>query len=479
MSNPILDPHLFVIFGATGDLTARKLLPALFHLVEQSEHEVIILGAATSDLDDEGFRSLSRQALAAAGFDDERTAAWCDNRVHYERLGRDGYGHLAERIQEVEQEHGLPGNRVFYLALPPRVFPVAIAALGDAGLSTSRGWTRLVIEKPFGRDLSSARDLNGVVHTHFDESQVYRIDHYLGKETVQNLLVFRFTNPIFEASWNRDRISRVEITVAESLGIGTRGGYYDGAGAVRDMLQSHLTQVLTLVGMQAPVSMSAESIRAEKIKVLRAIQGIRPENVVLGQYTAGTIAGEALPAYRDLDGVSEASDTPTYAAVRFQVDNWHWQGVPFILRTGKAMAERTTQIAVTFRPPPVCLFHSVPDECVSHSDVLYLTLQPDEGFRLEIEVKAPGESGGLRTIPLHFAYEEEFGQIPEAYETLLRDVIQGDQTLFVHADEVEESWRLFDPIVDAGLPIHEYPAGSWGPAEAGALLDGAEWAVGE
>lgn len=423
MNRPDLDPHLFVILGATGDLTARKLLPALFHLVEQSDHKVVILGVATTDLDDDGFRSAAREALAASGFDDQRTAAWCDDRIHYEPLGRDGYDGLAERIRSLEEQHGLPGNRVFYLALPPRVFPSAITALGESGLSRSRGWTRLVIEKPFGRDLGSARDLNGVVHSHFDESQVYRIDHYLGKETVQNLLVFRFTNPIFEASWNRDRISRVEITVAESLGVGTRGGYYDGAGAVRDMLQSHLTQVLTLVAMQAPVSMSAEAIRAEKIKVLRAIQSIKPENVVLGQYTTGTIEGETLPAYRDLDGVGEASIIPTYAAVRFQVDNWHWQGVPFVLRTGKAMAERTTQIAVTFRPPPVCLFHSIPDECVSHSDVLYLTLQPDEGFRLEIEVKAPGESGGLRTIPLHFAYEEEFGQIPEAYETLLRDVI--------------------------------------------------------
>ena len=270
----------------------------------------------------------------------------------------------------------------------------------------------------------------------------------------------------------------MQITRTETLGVGRRAAFYEGTGALRDMLQSHLTQVLTLVGMQAPVSMSAEAIRAEKIKVLRAIQSIKPENVVLGQYTAGSAAGEALAAYRDLDGVDEASATPTYAAVRLQVDNWHWQGVPFILRTGKAMAERTTQIAVTFRPPPVCLFHSIPDECISHSDVLYLTLQPDEGFRLEIEVKAPGESGGLRTIPLHFAYEEEFGQIPEAYETLLRDVIQGDQTLFVHSDEVEESWRLFAPIVEADLLIHDYPAGSWGPAEASTLLDGNEWAVG-
>jgi len=478
MTKRPLQPHLFVIFGATGDLTSRKLLPALFHLVESAAEKIVILGAATTELDDKGFRNQARRALADAGIDEERATAWCDECVHYHRVGREGYGSLAERITTLEQEHQLPGNRVFYLALPPRVFPTAIEGLGEAGLDRSDGWTRLVIEKPFGRDLESARELNNIVHRHFDESQVYRIDHYLGKETVQNLLVFRFTNPIFEAAWNRDRVSRVEITVAESLGVGTRGGYYDHAGAVRDMLQSHLAQVLTLVGMESPVAMSAVAIRNEKIKVLRAISGIRPEDVVLGQYTAGSVDGDPIPGYRETEGVAADTATPTYAALRLDINNWRWQGVPFVLRTGKAMAAHTTQIAVTFRPPPVCLFHSIPDECVSHSDILYLTLQPDEGFRLDIEVKAPGETGELRTIPLHFAYEEEFGEIPEAYQTLLRDVVEGDQTLFVHSDEVEESWRLFTPIVEATLPTHDYPAGSWGPSEAEALLEGNRWAVG-
>jgi len=336
-----------------------------------------------------------------------------------------------------------------------------------------------VIEKPFGRDLESAKKLNSVVHDHFDESQIYRIDHYLGKETVQNLLVFRFTNPIFEASWNRDRIDRVEITVAESLGVGERGGYYDRAGALRDMIQNHLTQILTLVAMETPVTFDADAIRDEKVKVLRSIGRIESDDVVLGQYGAGDVSGESVAAYRNSTDVAADSVTPTFAAIRLELDNWRWQGVPFFLRTGKAMAERTTQIAVTFRRPPVCLFHGVSDSCIEHSDVLYLKLQPEEGFSLEIEVKEPGTSNRLRTIPLHFSYSEAFGDIPEAYETLLADVVEGDQTLFVRSDEVEESWRLYTPIVDAPATTHPYPAGSWGPEAARELLgpEVANWAT--
>jgi glucose-6-phosphate 1-dehydrogenase len=471
-----LDAHLFVIIGATGDLARRKLLPALFNLVEKSPEPFVILGAATSDLDDAGYRDLARAALREAGFESVRIDAWCDERVHYQRLEQGvGYQPVAARIDEIEQQHALEQNRVFYLALPPRVFPAAISGLGEAGLNRSEGWTRLVVEKPFGRDLDSARALNAIVHEHFDESQVYRIDHYLGKETVQNLLVFRFTNPIFEASWNRDRIDRIEITVAESLGIGDRGDYYDNAGAVRDMIQSHLTQVMTLVAMESPSSLDAKAIRAEKIKVLRSVRSIPPDAVRLGQYTEGAVDGTPIPAYRSLDGVDPASSTPTYAAVRMYVDSWRWQGVPFLLRTGKALPRRVTQIAVVFRPPPICLFHQEADDCIAHRDVLSMTLQPNEGFRLEIEVKVPGEATGMRTIPLHFDYTEAFGEIPEAYETLLRDVIEGDQTLFVHSDEVEESWRLFTPIVQASLPVGEYPAGTWGPGGAHELLGDAEW----
>ena len=475
-----LDPHLFVILGATGDLTSRKLVPALHRLVERQGAETIVLGAATSDLDDNTFRADLGEAMAEAGIEATTATEWCETNVHYQRLERDGgYHDLRDRIEEVEREHGLPGNRIFYLALPPSVFPSAIEHLGAADLATGPGWIRLVVEKPFGRDLESAIALNETIHHHFREEQVYRIDHYLGKETVQNLLVFRFTNPLFEASWNRDRIDRVEITVAESIGVGDRGRYYEGAGVVRDMLQSHLTQILTLVAMEAPPAADAAHIRAEKVKVLQSIHGIDLDDVVLGQYAEGEIDGGAVPAYRSLDGVDESSETPTYGAVRLHIDNWRWQGVPFYLRTGKAMTRRVTQVAVSFRRPPVCYFHAVPDACIDHSDVLYLTLQPEEGFSLEIEVKEPGNSTRLRTIPLRFSYSEAFGDIPEAYETLLEDVIEGDQTLFVRADEVEASWRLFTPIVETDLPVDRYPAGSWGPTRARTLLgeDVANWAT--
>ena len=303
--------HLFVVLGATGDLGTRKVLPALYHLASRGALETVVLGAGTHDLGDEEFRRRSREALAAAGMDGEAAAAWCARNLHYAPIPADGdFTAFAARVAALEAEHALPGNRVFYLALPPAAFPAAIAGLGAAGLARGPGWARLVVEKPFGHDLATADDLNHLVHRHFAEEQVYRIDHYLGKETVQNLLVFRFANPLFEASWNRDRIARVEITVAEVSGVGSRGRYYDAAGAVRDMLQSHLTQLLTLVAMEAPVSMAADAVRAEKVKVLRSIRPLDPQAVVLGQYGAGTAGGADLPAYRDLDGVTPGSTHP-------------------------------------------------------------------------------------------------------------------------------------------------------------------------
>jgi glucose-6-phosphate 1-dehydrogenase len=476
-----IDRHLFVVLGATGDLFSRKLLPAINALRTGQDAEVVVLGAATGEVTDDDFRNQAREALMDAGHGDDDAMRWCDDHLHYEQVPRDtGYERLAERIAAIEQHHDLPGNRVLYLALPPSVFPSSIEALGAAGLASSPGWTRLVVEKPYGRDLASAVALNETVHTHFDESQVFRIDHYLGKETVQNLLVFRFLNPIFEASWNRDRVARVEITVAESLDVEGRGRYYDNAGALRDMIQNHLTQVLTLVAMESPVTFDADAIRDEKVKVLRSITSIEPGGVVLGQYTTGEIDGEPVNAYRNEDGVADGATTETYAAVRLEIDNWRWQGVPFYLRTGKAMGRRTTQVAVTFRRPPVCLFHGEPDRCIAHSDVLYLTLQPDEGFRLEIEVKEPGVDDGLRIIPLSFSYSEEFGRIPDAYETLLADVALGDQTLFVRGDEVEASWRLHTPLIESPPEPLPYEAGTWGPEAARDLLgdDAIDWATG-
>ena len=473
------EPHLFIILGATGDLTARKLLPALHRLTTSGEADSVVLGAATTHMDDAAFRSQAVAALAAAGVEPADAAEWADGHVFYTAIPREpDYSALAARIAEIEAAHRLGGNRIFYLALPPVVFPGALEGLGRSGLATGPGWTRLVIEKPFGRDEASAAALNAAVHRHFEEPQVYRIDHYLGKESVQNLLVFRFTNPIFEAAWNRDRVARVEITVAEALDVAGRATYYDAAGAMRDMLQSHLTQLFTLVAMEAPSSMSADDVRAEKVKVLHSTRPIDARDVVIGQYTDGLTEEGPVANYLDHPGVTAESKTPTFAAVTLAVDTWRWQGVPFVLRTGKAMQSRVTEIAVTFLPPPVCLFHETVDECIAEADVLKMRLQPDEGFELDIEVKEPGSSGSLRTIPLGFRYADAFGDVPEAYETLLSDVMEGDQTLFVRNDWVEESWKLYGPMLDADLPLHPYPAGSWGPAEARRLIDGQAWATG-
>jgi len=471
------EPFLFVILGATGDLTRRKLLPAVYRLLAGGlvEAKVQVLGVGRTELDDEAFRGWAREALGEAGLDSD-TSAWCDGCLHYLSVGEGGdvdYGPLARRIAEIEEAAGLPGNRLLYLALPPSAFGPAVEALGAAGLDRSPGWTRLVVEKPFGRDLESARELNRLVHRLYDEEQVYRIDHYLGKETVQNLLVFRFSNMVFESLWNRERVRSVQVTVAEDGGIGTRGGYYDRAGALRDMIQNHVTQLLTLVGMEVPVAYDAESVRYEKIKVLRSVRPIDPQrDVVLGQYRAGEVDGEEARGYLDEERVAGGSTTETYAALRLRLDSWRWQGVPFVVRTGKRLARRVTEIAVVFRRPPVALFESLGCEQTLDADVLAITVQPDEGFSLYFDLKVPGEPLRLRKEPLHFRYAERFADLPEAYETLLLDVVQGDQTLFVHADEVEASWRLYTPLLDPGLPVHGYAAGSWGPEEARGLLPG-------
>ena len=473
MRHKATEPAQFVIFGATGDLARRKLLPALCRLADagQLHPDTSIVGVATQPLSDREYRSVARDALGKAGLAAETITRFVDDRLRYQPIrqgGPDDFRALGQRLETLGSSGTPVHNRVFYLSLPPRAFPATAAGLGEAGLHRSEGWTRLVVEKPFGRDLASAEELNELVHRHFHEGQIYRIDHYLGKDTVQNLLVFRFANVLIESAWNRDRIDSVQITVAESLGVGTRAGYYDHAGALRDMVQNHLTQLLTLVAMEAPSTFSADAIRQEKIKVLRSVAPIRCADVVRGQYAAGHLNGERAPGYLEEEGVAAGSGTETFVAMKLGIDNWRWNGVPFFLRSGKRLPRKTTQIAVRFRDVPVSLFRSV-DCAMDTTDVLTITLQPHEGFALYLDIKVPGERFALRRIPLDFDYREMFDEMPEAYQTLLLDVLNGDQTLFVHAAEVEESWRVYTPLLEAPPGVQPYAAGTWGPDAANAL----------
>jgi glucose-6-phosphate 1-dehydrogenase len=468
--------------GGTGDLMRSKLLPAIYHLTARGllhERSLVLGVARAADLDDASYRVWGRQALADAGLNGAHAAAWCEVCLYYQSIGPepDDYRVLASRLAALEREHDLPGNRVFDLALPPQVVARATAGLGRAGLHRSGGWTRLVVEKPFGRDLVSAQALNRLLQEHFDESQLYRIDHYLGKETVQNLLVFRFANPVFETLWNRDRVEHVQITVAEQVGVEGRAGYYEQTGALRDIVQNHLTQLLTLVAMEVPVAFEANAIRNEKVKVLRAVAPVTAGDVVLGQYARGSIDGRDVPAYREEHGVAAQSNTETFASLRLTVSNWRWHGVPFYLRAGKRLPRRSTQIVVTFRRPPVSLFPALHSSAEIQPNVLVITIQPDEGFELGFEVKAPGQAISLNTQRLRFKYADAFSPLPDAYETLLLDVLTGDQTLFVRADEVEEAWRLYTPVLERPPQVHLYPAGTWGPASAAQLLatTGAQW----
>ena len=462
------EPQLFVIFGATGDLMTRKLLPALYRVITENNvaDKITILGVARHQITEDEFRTMAEDALIAAGHTGDEIASFCRHRMFYQPVGDvEDFGRLEEAIAAIEAHSDGPRNRAFYLALPPRAVSGVVDRIGAAGLNKSTGWTRAVFEKPFGRDLESARALNVKIHKHFDESQVYRIDHYLGKETVQNLYTFRFANPLFESTWNRDRIQAVEITVAEDLGVGTRAGYYDNAGAVRDMMQSHMTQLLTLVAMEAPSSFNASSIRNQKVHVLESISGVDPAHTVYGQYGAGVIDGENVPGYLDEPGVSPDSKTPTFVGLQLHIPSYRWSGVPFFLRTGKRLPRRTTQVAITYKQAPVCVFHGVADDCPLSPNVILLTLQPNEGFEVRFELKAPGDPPRVLSKPMYFDYEAEFDVIPDAYQTLLHDVMVGDQTLFVRSDEVEESWRIWTPLLNTDLKLHPYAAGTWGPAE--------------
>lgn len=472
-----VDPHVFVLFGATGDLCRRKLLPAVFRLTQRGHlrNRHVVLGVARDDgMDETSFRAFARGALLEAGFSEEELDVWCDACLFYQPIqgdgGDDDYTALKARLEHLEAKRELPGNRAYYLAVPPKVFPVVIEGLGRHGLNRSEGWTRLIVEKPFGHDLASAQELNATVHAWFDESQIYRIDHYLGKETVQNLLVFRFANQLFESQWNRNAIDHVQITVAESIGVGTRAGYYDGVGALRDMLQNHVAQVLTLTAMEVPASYDADSIRNEKIKVLRSIRAIDPAEVVFGRYTNGVIGDEKVQGYLEEENIPADSRTETFVAAQLHIDNWRWQGVPFYVRTGKRLPERLTEIVVTFRKPPVQFFETMDLDRDFGRDRLIITLQPHEGFELQVDVKRPDSASQLAKVPLTFRYGDTFGKLPDAYVTLLLDALTGDQTLFVHSEEVEQSWALLEPLLDGSIEIAPYEAGTWGPSAAKTLI---------
>jgi glucose-6-phosphate 1-dehydrogenase len=450
---------LFVVLGATGDLNKRKLLPALSRLAERGvlagSH---ILGVARStEMTEDSFRQLAR------GIVGEKIVEWCDSCVHYRSLSDD----LAAEIKSLEKGNSLPGNRIFYLALPPDSFVSTIEAIGRAGLHKSSGWTRIVIEKPFGRDLASAKELNRLLHSYFDESQIYRIDHYLGKETVQNLLVFRFANPIFERLWDRDHIDNVQITVAETLGVEARAGYYDETGALRDMVQNHLTQVLSLIAMGVPSKLNAEAVRDEKAKVLRSIGPIRSGDVVFGQYDG----------YREEPGVARDSRTETMVAVKLEIANWRWNHIPFYMRTGKRLPRHASEIVITFRRPPVSVFEPFGTGCEIEHNVLVITIQPDESFHLKFQVKTPGQPVMLASRELVFRYDDVFKSIPDGYETLLQDLLEGDQSLFVRADWIESSWQLYDAVLKAPPEVLPYSSGSWGPSACEELLrrDGRSW----
>ena len=465
------DPQAIVIFGATGDLTRRKLLPAFYHLFAEGllPHGFAIVGYARTQLGDDEFRERAREAVRRYGRADPSPAEWDEfaRRLSFvpgEFDRERAMDHLKDHLESVDRTFGTEGGRFHYCATPPRAYALIAARLGECGLNQG---AKIVVEKPFGRDLESARALNSALHEVFDESQIFRIDHYLGKETVQNILAFRFANGMFEPIWNRRYVDNVQITVAEDIGIETRGSFYEPTGAIRDMVQTHLFQMLMFFAMEPPVSFEPNRLRDEKVRVLRSMQPVDPNRVVRGQYRG----------YRDEPDVAPDSTTETFAAMRVDIDNWRWAGVPFNLRTGKRLARKVTEISLSFRHVPYNVFRGT-DATPAGRDALVIRVQPDEGISLHLNIKKPGLGLTLDRATLDFDYGTAF-QTPllEAYEHLILEAMEGDHSLFTREDEVERAWEVLMPVLEAPPPVVPYDPGSWGPEEADALPLPRHWHV--
>jgi glucose-6-phosphate 1-dehydrogenase len=489
----IPEPCIVVIFGASGDLTKRKLLPALYHLDQASllPKDFAVVGVARRDLSATFGPDMQDGIIKGGGVEenDPKLKPFMD-RVQYFATEFDddnGYEKLKAYLAGLDTKFNTKGNRLFYLAVAPEFFADIVHRLGNHGMATPAAgenhWVRVIIEKPFGTDLESAKKLNDEVNSVLSEDQIFRIDHYLGKETVQNILVFRFGNGIFEPVWNRNYIDHVEITAAESIGIEGRGPFYEKAGAVRDVLQNHVMEVLSFVAMEPPDSFQAEAVRTEKLKVWQAIEGIPVENAVRGQYAPGTVDGKPAVGYRQEERVSAESNTETFAAIRLEIENWRWAGVPFYLRAGKRLQQRVTEVTIVFKQPPLHLFKSNSSDDKIEPNVITMRIQPDEGISLRFGAKVPGPTTNVRQVDMSFSYAAAFGKSSaNGYERLLLDAMLGDATLFAHRDGVEATWALFTPILEAwaaetatGFP--NYKAGTWGPDCADELLakDGRAW----
>ena len=485
-------PCVMVLFGASGDLTMRKLVPALYNLVKAKllPANFAVMGVSHDDLSDEQFRTQVTQFLQKEDHASE-SWKWFTERLFFQRgdfSDPAAFTTLGARLSEIDKTFGTAGNYLFYLAVAPRFFAEVVVQLGKAGLSNQENgrWRRVVIEKPFGNDLDSAKALNRQIKGVLAENQIFRIDHYLGKETVQNILVFRFDNAIFEPIWNRRYIDHVEITNAETVGVEQRGGYFDTAGTLRDMVPNHIMQLLSLTAMEAPASLTADAVRNEQAKVLRAVQPLDPDDVlersVRGQYGPGSMDGENVPGYRTEPGVAPSSKTETFAALRLNIDNWRWAGVPFYIRTGKRMAKRHTEITIQFRQTPTNLFRNAAHHKIEHNQ-LVIQIQPVEGISLSFGAKVPGAILRVGAVDMSFEYSKYFGADSNTgYEVLLYDCMIGDATLFQRADMVEAGWKIVDPVLDVwkALPPRKFPnyaAGTWGPKEADDLLalDDRQW----